>query len=65
MKITLYSDDSAKSKILKEILDEQGRDYTDWKDESQIIKNLKRPILRVDGNLYDFVKAKSWLQVSY
>ena len=61
--VKLYTTHCPKCKILAIKLDQKNIEYTECSDEQEMIsKNiLSVPVLEVDGKLYDFSSAISWV----
>lgn len=63
MKVTLYSNDCPKCRVLKKKLKESGIEFTENNNVDQMLQMgfTKVPVLAVDEEFFDFNQSMKWI----
>ena len=63
MSVTLYTTHCPRCEVLKKKLDNAGIKYAIVEDEKKMLDKgfTSAPMLEVDGEIMDFMKANSWV----
>ena len=61
--VILYSTGCPKCKVLKKKLEAKGIEFNEVNSTKELIELgiTQVPVLKVDGNLYEFMEANNWI----